>query len=86
MGSGLYKYPGGGTEFKGTFSTGDILAGYAFEGDNYSMNLLEGFSAANHMITPFDPDNSVQGTAGGGKGAGRPVGEPNPADFDICRS
>jgi outer membrane immunogenic protein len=77
-GSGLYKYSGGGTDFKGTFSTGDILAGYAFEGDNYSMNLLEGFSAANHMITPFDPDNSVQGTAGGIKVRGDLLVNPTP--------
>ena len=41
--------------------------GYGFEGDNYSINLLAGANAANHMLSDIDPDNSVQGTAIGAK-------------------
>ncbi len=65
--SGIYKYLDEGTQFRGTYSSGDILAGYGFEGDNYSVNLLLGLNASNHMVSPFDPENSVQGTAGGVK-------------------
>jgi len=66
-GAGIYNYSAEGTIFRGTTSTGEILTGYAFEGDNYSTNLLVGLNAINHMVAPFDPLNSVQGTAGGVK-------------------
>ena len=66
--SGMYKYFGEGTTFRGTFSSGEALAGYGFEGNNYSVNVLGGFNAINHMVSPFDPDNKVQGTALGVKG------------------
>jgi outer membrane immunogenic protein len=66
--SGMYKYPAEGTSFRGTLSTGEVLAGYAFEGDNYSINILGGLHAINHMVSPFDPENRVQGTALGIKG------------------
>jgi outer membrane immunogenic protein len=67
-GAGMYKYSAEGTSFHGTVSTGEALAGYAFEGDNYSINVLGGFHAINHMVSPFDPENQVQGTALGIKG------------------
>ena len=67
-GSGMYKYSAAGTSFHGTVSTGEALAGYAIEGDNYSINVLGGFHAINHMVSPFDPENKVLGTALGIKG------------------
>jgi outer membrane immunogenic protein len=66
--SGIYKYSAEDTSFHGTFSTGEALAGYGFEGDNYSINVLGGLNAINHMVSPFDPENKVQGTALGIKG------------------
>ena len=77
-GAGMYKYPAGGSEFRGVTSGGEILAGYGFEGDNYSVNLLAGLNAENHMITPVDPDNSVQGTAGGVKVRADALSNPTP--------
>jgi opacity protein-like surface antigen len=66
-GGGGYKYYGSGTAFHGIYESGDILAGYGFESDNYSINLLGGLNAINDMVTPYDPDNPVQGTEGGFK-------------------
>jgi outer membrane immunogenic protein len=66
--SGIYKYFGEGTTFRGTFTSGEALAGYGFEGNNYSINVLGGLNAINHMVSPFDPENKVQGTALGIKG------------------
>ncbi len=77
-GAGMYKYPAGGSEFRGVTSEGEILAGYGFEGDNYSVNLLAGLSAENDMITPVDPTNSVQGTAGGVKVRADAYANPTP--------
>jgi outer membrane immunogenic protein len=62
---GGYKYNAEGTAFHGIYETGDALAGYGFEGDNYSINLLAGFNAINEMVTPHDPENAVQGTEAG---------------------
>ncbi|HSV22598.1 MAG TPA: cellulose biosynthesis protein BcsS [Xanthobacteraceae bacterium] len=64
---GVYKYPAGGEFIRGTFESGDVLAGYAFEGDFYSVNLLAGFNASNHVLSNVDPENKVQGTAFGAK-------------------
>lgn len=74
-GAGAYKfyYPGG-TE-KGVYSSGAILGGYGFEGDNYSINLLAGLSAENDTLSyaidrsdcPPDQTDPVQGTRGGVK-------------------
>jgi outer membrane immunogenic protein len=66
-GAGWYKYPAQGTLFKGVYTSGEVLAGYGFEGDNYSINVLVGPNAINQMVSPFDPDNKVQGTQGGVK-------------------
>ena len=64
---GTYKYPVAGGSIRGIYSSGDALVGYGFEGDNYSINLLAGANAINHMLSDIDPENSVQGTAIGAK-------------------
>jgi outer membrane immunogenic protein len=63
--AGGYMYSDGGTWFRGVYESGEVLAGYGFEGDNYSINLLAGPNAINHMVSPYDPTNHVQGTDGG---------------------
>jgi opacity protein-like surface antigen len=65
--AGGYMYFDGATAFRGVYESGEVLAGYGFEGDNYSINLLAGPNAINHMVSPFDPTNRVQGTEGGVK-------------------
>ena len=67
-GAGWYRYPAEQTNIQGVYSTGDLLGGYAFEGDNYEINLLAGGSAENDMLSQPDPQNRVQGTAVGVKG------------------
>jgi outer membrane immunogenic protein len=66
-GGGRYKYNTTGVPVRGTYSFGDVLAGYGFEGDNYSFNLMAGLNAVNHMLNREDPTNSVQGTEAGAK-------------------
>jgi outer membrane immunogenic protein len=65
--AGHYKYPDDPGSIRGTYTSGDLLIGYAFEGDNYSINLMAGGNATNHMLSEIDTENSVQGTAFGGK-------------------
>lgn len=65
--AGGYMYFSGATAFRGVYESGEVLAGYGFEGDNYSINLLVGPNAINHMVSPYDPTNHVQGTDGGVK-------------------
>ncbi len=65
--AGEYKFSDSGTAFKGIFQSGDVLVGYGFEGENYSVNLLAGVNAINHTVTPFDAENAVQGTQAGFK-------------------
>jgi len=77
-GAGAYKYNAEGTSFRGVYSSADALVGYGFEGDNYSINALAGFNAINEMVTPFDPENKVQGTAGGFKVRGDAYTNPTP--------
>ena len=77
-GAGAYKYSGQGTLFHGVYSEADALFGYGFEGDNYSINALFGVNAINQMVTPFDPDNKVQGTEGGFKVRGDAYTNPTP--------
>ncbi len=60
--AGEYKFSDSGTAFKGNFQSGDVLVGYGFEGEKYSINLLAGLNAINHTVTPFDAENPVQGT------------------------
>ena len=64
-GGGRYKYDTSDAPVRGTYAFGDVLAGYGFEGDSYSINLMAGVNAVNHMLSRFDPDNSVQGTEAG---------------------
>ncbi len=64
---GGYKYNAAGTAFHGIYESGDALAGYGFEGEHYSINFLAGVNAINEMVSPHDPDNSVQGTEVGAK-------------------
>ncbi len=66
-GAGAYRYPAGGQWIRGVYSTGDLMGGYAFEGDNYEINLLAGASAENDMLSAYDTSNPVNGTAVGPK-------------------
>jgi len=65
--AGAYKYSAGGRSIRGTYESGDVLAGYGFEGNYYSINLLAGLNAANHTLSAIDPENRVQGTVIGAK-------------------
>jgi outer membrane immunogenic protein len=78
-GTGRYRYPASGSTISGTYTTGDVLAGYAWEGDNYSINWLAGLNAANHMLSQQDPTNPVQGTAAGIKIRASAHVNPTPA-------
>ncbi len=62
---GAYSYPVTGGSIDGITTAGSVLAGYGFEGDNYSINLLAGATAINHMLSAIDATNHVQGTAVG---------------------
>ena len=64
---GTYKYPVDSGAIRGIEAGGTLLAGHGFEGDNYSINLLVGANAVNHMLSAIDPTNRVQGTAFGVK-------------------
>lgn len=64
---GTYKYPGDNGFIRGIHTGGEVLAGYGLEGDNYSINLLAGVNAINHMLSAVDTENRVQGTAFGAK-------------------
>ena len=64
---GAYSYPVTGGSIDGTVVGGSLLAGYAFEGDNYEVNLLAGGNVLDHTLSAFDNDNPVQGTAAGAK-------------------
>lgn len=66
-GAGAYRYPAGGESIRGVYSSGDLLGGYAFEGNNYEINLLAGGAAENDMLSAFDSSNPVNGTAVGPK-------------------
>lgn len=62
---GAYRYPVTGGTIDGIYTSGSVLGGYGFEGDNYSINLLAGATAINHMLSALDPTNHVEGTAVG---------------------
>ena len=59
---GVYKYPVLRQFIHGGTSSGEVLAGWGFEGDDYSANFLLGANAINHTLSEIDPENSVQGT------------------------
>ena len=73
-GSGVYKYFSDAgqttttTTIRGTIATADLLAGYGFEGDNYSINVFVGPSIEKDRLSMPDALNSVQGTQIGAKG------------------
>jgi len=75
---GTYKYPTDTGAIRGVYSGGDFLAGYAWEGDNYSINLLTGINALNHTLSAIDTENRVQGTAIGAKVRGDAWINPTP--------
>lgn len=77
-GAGAYQYPAGSQRIRGIYSTGDLLGGYAFEGDNYEINLLAGASAENDMLSAYDTSNPVNGTAVGPKVRGDVWINPTP--------
>lgn len=62
---GAYSYSVTGGSINGITTAGSVLGGYGFEGDNYSINLLAGATAINHMLSALDLTNSVEGTAVG---------------------
>lgn len=62
---GYYRYPTDAGKISGATSGGHLLAGWGFEGDTYSVNLLAGPSAINHTLNEIDLENEVQGTAFG---------------------
>ena len=67
-GAGGYKFPvTGGGLVSGVYTAGSILGGYAFEGKNYEVNLLAGVYAENDMLSSYDPNDPVKGTAVGFK-------------------
>ncbi len=76
---GWYKYPAGGQFIRGTTTGGDLLAGYAFEGDNYSLGIYAGGNAASHTLSAVDQENPVQGTQFGGKARVDLTINPTPA-------
>jgi outer membrane immunogenic protein len=66
-GSGTYSFPSDNGRIRGIYATGDLLAGYGFEGNNYEINLLAGGSAENDMLNAYDATDPVNGTAVGAK-------------------
>jgi outer membrane immunogenic protein len=67
-GGGNYKFFGDApSAFKGVYETGDVLVGYGFEGDFYSINLLAGPGVENDTLNMFDPNDKVVGTQFGAK-------------------
>ncbi len=77
-GAGWYQFPDVGGKIRGVYSTGDLMAGYAFEGNNYEINLLAGGSAENDILSAYDATDSVQGTAVGPKIRGDIYTNPTP--------
>ena len=75
---GAYKYPANGGSIHGRYESGDALAGYSWEGDNYSIYLVGGFNAINHTLSEVDTTNKVQGTQFGAKIRGDATINPTP--------
>lgn len=78
-GAGAYKFPvtGGGT-VNGVSTSGTLMGGYAFEGKNYEINLLAGVYAENDMLSSFDANDPVKGTAVGFKARADTYYNPTP--------
>jgi hypothetical protein len=62
---GKYRYTnddeGSSSTFNGRFASVDLLAGYSKVLENGSVTLAMGANFQDQRVTPFDPDNSVQG-------------------------
>jgi hypothetical protein len=76
---GKYRYTGDdpsnlGTTFNARFASIDMLAGYSTVFEKGSATLAIGLNYQDHIVTPFDPDNPVQG---------QKLGFKTQADFDI---
>jgi Cellulose biosynthesis protein BcsS len=67
--SALRPSGGGGqlVKFRGTVSFGDLLVGYHQQLGALTLKLYAGAMATRHVIDPFDPEASVQGSDIGGK-------------------
>jgi hypothetical protein len=66
--SGTYRYLSSPTStVRGAEQLGDVLVGYGFSGETYSLNLFIGANVDNQKLFSPDPENSVQGTKFGGK-------------------
>ena len=76
---GAYSYPVTGGSIDGIMTGATLLAGYGFEGENYTINLLAGGNAANNSLSAIDTENSVQGTAFGVKAHADARVNPTPA-------
>jgi outer membrane immunogenic protein len=77
-GGGAYKYYGTGITYHGVSETGSALAGYGFEGNNYSITLMAGVNAENDTLSSPDPTNAVVGTQFGGMVRGEAWYNPTP--------
>ena len=75
---GTYRYPTQPGFIRGVYESGSALAGYALEGDFYSINLLAGLDAINHTLSDVDVTNKVQGTEFGLKMRGDAWVNPTP--------
>jgi opacity protein-like surface antigen len=65
---GDYKYNGDiGESFKGRFVSTDALVGWSNVFNNGAFTLQVGVNYQDHHVTPFDPNNSVQGAKAGFK-------------------
>ena len=76
---GWSKYPGESGFVNDTMTGGDLLVGYGFEGDNYSIGIYAGGNAINHTLSAVDTENPVQGTEFGGKARVDLTINPTPA-------
>jgi hypothetical protein len=75
-GAGAYRYPAGGEWIKGMYSTGALLGGNGFEGNNYEINLLAGASAETDTLSTYGPQQRHQRNCVWSEGARRHVGHP----------
>jgi opacity protein-like surface antigen len=77
-GAGAYQFPSGANKVNGVYTTGDLLGGYGFEGDNYEINLLAGIGVENDMLSAYAAGDEVTGTAVGPKFRGDVYFNPTP--------
>jgi len=68
-GYGVYAYEKYKATIRGTVSFGDALVGYHHQFGSLTLKAFGGITAENHVLAPFDPDNSVFGADLGAKAA-----------------